>query len=188
MVNKLYCFVDETGQDTRGDFFLVVVVLKDKDIIPILEKQLENIEIDSGKRKLKWKKTKNSIKNKYLNALVSLKNLKKSIYYSVYKDSKEYSKLTSLTIAKAVLDKNEGNYSVTVIIDGLNDKERQVVRKELKSLKIKYKKIRGMKDEQSVFLRLADSFAGFLRDANEGAKYTKMYVKQFISSQTIVET
>jgi hypothetical protein len=47
------------------------------------------------------------------------------------------------------------------------------VRKDLKQLKVKYDTIRGMKDEQIVFLRLADCFAGFIRDYIEERTYTK---------------
>ena len=103
--------------------------------------------------------------------------------------TKEYSKLTSFTIAKALLAKeNTDNYTVTVIIDGLNDKERDIVRDELKKLRIKYRKIRGMKDEQSVFLRLADAMAGFLREVTEGKEHTKKFVKSFQKAGLIKET
>ena len=29
MAHKVYCYVDESGQDTRGDFFVVAVVVVD---------------------------------------------------------------------------------------------------------------------------------------------------------------
>jgi hypothetical protein len=76
---------------------------------------------------------------------------------------------------------------VTVIIDGLNDKERDVVREELKKLKIKYRKIRGMKDEQNIFLRLSDAMAGFLREVHEGETYTKGLIKRFRGASIITE-
>ena len=185
---KLYCFVDETGQDTKGELFLVAVVLKEAGDLIALEKRLEEIEQKTGKRKLKWKKTNNRIKNLYLEELLRIKELKNAIFYAQYRSSKEYSKLTSLTIAKAVLMKNEKDYSVTVVIDGLNDKERETVREELKKLKIKYSKIRGMKDEQSVFLRLADTMAGFLRDAMGGESYAKTFMKRLQTTKIVTET
>jgi len=61
------------------------------------------------------------------------------------------------------------------------------VRKELKKLKIHYRKIRGMKDEQSVFLRLADGIAGFLRDCFEKQPYIKMLLKKFKEGKILVE-
>ena len=103
MITKLYCFVDETGQDTKGELFLVAVVIKEIAQIASLEKTLAVIEKSTGKKQLKWRKTHKGIKKKYFEALLSIKELKKAIYYATYQSSKEYSKLTSLTIAKAVL-------------------------------------------------------------------------------------
>lgn len=189
MVTKLYCYVDETGQDTGGELFLVAVVLKEINGLEALEKKLEEIETKTGKRQSKWKKISRDIKKKYLEELIQIKELKNSIFYAIYQASKEYSKLTSFTIAKAVLAKesNNYNYTVTVIIDGLNDKERDVVREELKKLKIKYRKIRGMKDEQSIFLRLSDAMAGFLREVYEGEEYTKQFIKRFGKAGIVTE-
>lgn len=188
MLTKLYCYVDETGQDTKGELFLVAVVLKEINNLTILEKRLEKIEQETGKKKLKWKKTNNEIKKRYLQELIQIKDLRNSVYYARYQASKEYSKLTSLTIAKAVLAKQNDKYSVTIIIDGLNDKERDVVREELKKLKIKYRKIRGMKDEQNVFLRLADAMAGFLRDVTEKQLYTKTFMRRLQAARIVIET
>lgn len=187
MITKLYCYVDETGQDTKGKLFLVAVVLKEITGLETLEKKLKEIEQRSGKKQLKWKKISREIKKKYLIELIQVKELKNAIFYATYQASKEYSKLTSFTIAKSVLAKEHTDYTVTVIIDGLNDKERDVVREELKKLKIKYRKIRGMKDEQSIFLRLSDAMAGFLREVYEGEEYTKQFIELFEKASIVTE-
>lgn len=187
MITKLYCYVDETGQDTKGELFLVAVVIKGIAYLSSLETTLEEIEQRTGKKLLKWKKVQKKIKTKYLEELIQIKALKHAVFYATYQASKEYSKLTSLTIAKAVLAKESTNYTVTVIIDGLNDKERDIVRDELKKLKIKYRKIRGMKDEQSAFLRLADAMAGFLREVYEGEEYAKQFIKRFEKAGIVTE-
>ena len=184
---KLYCYVDETGQDTAGALFLVTVVLKEVAELDFLEKRLEEIEVGTGKKQLKWKKVSNKVKKSYLKEIVRLKELKRAVYYSIYRSSKQYSKLTSLTIAKTVLSKGLDSYSVNIIIDGLNNKEREIVRGELKTLRIKYGKIRGMRDQQSVFLRLADAMAGFLRDIEEEKLYTSEFVTSFKNSEILVE-
>lgn len=186
-MTKLYCYVDETGQDTKGELFLVAVVLKEITGLETLEKKLKEIEQRTGKRQLKWKKLSRDIKKKYLEELIQVKQLKNSIFYAKYQASKEYSKLTSLTIAKAVLAKESENYTVTVIIDGLNNRERDVVRKELKKLKIKYRKIRGMKDEQSIFLRLSDAMASFLREVHEGKEYARQLIRRFDKARITTE-
>lgn len=59
---------------------------------------------------------------------------------------------SSQSLAKAILSRDMDDYSVTIIIDGLTKKDTEKARKDLKSLKIKYDAIRGMKDEQSTFL------------------------------------
>lgn len=176
---KLYCYVDETGQDTQGKIFLVAVVLKEITNLESLELKLEKIELRTGKKQSKWKKTSKNIKKKYLAELLKIKELKNSVFYSIYEDIKEYSHLTSFTIAKAVLAKATKNYTVTVIIDGLNDREREIVRSELKKLKIRYNKIRGLKDEQNIFLRLSDAMAGFLREVYEKEQYSLNFMRVF---------
>ncbi|MBI3070290.1 MAG: hypothetical protein HYY87_03225 [Candidatus Levybacteria bacterium] len=65
--------------------------------------------------------------------------------------------------------------------------EMEKVRTELKKLKISYRKIRGMKDEQDSVLRLADSIAGFLRDCVEKQPYALRLLKKFKKAKIIVE-
>lgn len=187
-VSKLYCYVDETGQDTEGRLFLVVIILKQKEQLMRLQEELNKIEKSTKKNVLKWTKTPFKIREKYLKELVGLKELKEAIFYSIYRETKEYTALTSLTIAKAIFAKKEHNYTVNIVIDGLNKREMEKIRQELKKLTVHYNKIRGMKDEQSVFLRLADAIAGFLRDCTEKQPYTKSILKKFKEEKIVIET
>jgi len=57
----------------------------------------------------------------------------------------------------------------------------------LKSLHIRYKKVRGMKEQANPILRLADALAGFLRDYIEGQKYAKEAYKKCKISEFITE-
>lgn len=175
---KLYCYVDETGQDTLGEMFLVAVVLKDGEAVEQLHRDVENIEHTSGKHKRKWTKTPNAVKAKYLLLLLENEQLQNTIFYSSYKDSKDYTPLLALTIAKSINARKDNNYSATIVIDGLKGVETEYVRRQLKNLRIHYSKIRGMKDEQDALLRLADSMAGFVRDYMESQEYAReMFVK-----------
>ncbi|MGH7204551.1 MAG: DUF3800 domain-containing protein [Candidatus Levyibacteriota bacterium] len=169
---KLYCFVDETGQDTEGRFFLVALILTESEIKEGIERKLEEIEVKTKKEKIKWTKSPFKNRKQYLTDVAHIQGMRDSLYYSIYNETKTYTQLTALTIAKAVLAKGESNYSVTIIIDGLTKKDTEKIRSELKKLRVKYDTIRGMKDEQSAYLRLADSFAGFLRDYIEKQTYT----------------
>lgn len=186
-IRKFYCFADESGQDTNGKLFLVCVVLKSKDQLESLRKKLEQSELSSGKKLSKWLKTAFAAKEAYLLALLEIKELEKTIYYSTYNNSKEYYPLISLTIAKSLAFQQAGKYEANITIDGLNAKETEKVRSELKNLRVRYKKIRGLRDEQEILLRLADGMVGFLRDCLEGHKYTKKLLPKLIKAKIVVK-
>lgn len=179
--------MDETGQDTLGKFFLVTVVIKDAGMLEKLSEQIEKLEKVSGKNLLKWTRADFNKKINFLKLLLDIAGLKNAIYYSVFENSKAYLPLVSLTVAKTILAQKEENYQAKIIIDGLNKAEAVKVKKELKKLNIHYKNVRGMKDEQNVLLRLADTFAGFLRDCLENKEYTKQLKKKFFDAQIVEE-
>ena len=54
-MQKLYCYVDETGQDTRGNIFVVSVVVTGSER-DVLLKFCEETEEKSRKGKFKWGK------------------------------------------------------------------------------------------------------------------------------------
>jgi Protein of unknown function (DUF3800) len=172
--SKCYCYVDETGQDTVGRFFLVSIILTSQTKKDYLETVIEEIESRTGKKKTKWTKARTDIKIRFLENISNVKDLQSSVYYSQYNDcTTGYEPLTSLSIAKVIQAKGEDNCSVTIVVDALTRKGIEKMRHELKRLHVKYDNIVGLKDEQSAFLRLADCFAGFIRDYIEGQNYTK---------------
>jgi len=172
-MQRLYCYVDESGQDTKGKLFLVSVVITEQDLLGDLEKRLSGIEQESGKRQTKWRATSFDRRMAYLEAVFRLRSLQESLFYAVYQATKEYVPLTTYTIAQAIGRKARGTYQATIIIDGLNKKECQRMTRGLHQLRIKYRKVRGIKDESSPLVRLADALAGFLRDYEEGRQYAK---------------
>lgn len=186
-MKKLYCYVDETGQDTKGKLFLVSVVLQDIGRVSDLRSKLRDIERESGKKLTKWNKTKHNVRISYLNLVLKCDLLHKSIFFSRYSNSVEYFPLLSLTIAKSILSKKLVGYSARIVIDGLKVAEANLVRKELRSLRINFTKVRGMKDEQDEILRLADSIAGFTRDFLEGKDYARVLFKKFVKFGIITQ-
>ena len=61
------------------------------------------------------------------------------------------------------------------------------MRTDLKQLQIRYDNIRGIKDEQSAFIRLADCMAGFIRDHYEKHHYTDELFDLFKRRGIIIE-
>jgi hypothetical protein len=138
-----------------------------------LERIIEEIEERTGKKRGKWRKAGIDVRRRYLEEISKVKEMHSSVYYSVYTDTVAYEHLTSISVAKAIQAKGRTDCSVTVIVDALTKKGVEKMRYELKRLQVKYDKIVGLKDEQNAFLRLADSFAEFIRDYLEGRSYTK---------------
>ncbi len=98
---KLLCFVDETGQDTYGKFFLVFAVLLEQESKEALEAILEQVERDTGKNKYKWKNTDNKLKEVFLQEIVKVDGLKQTLFYSIYRDTKKYNYSTALDYFKS---------------------------------------------------------------------------------------
>ena len=164
---KLYCYVDETGQDTLGEFFLVsIVVLDDKR--EELKEWLRALEKESGKGQKKWTKATRKQRKAYIEQIVADERFAELIFYSHYTDSRSYVDLTILSTAKAILEKAKEPYETRVYVDGLRKSERRAFTAGLRRLRVRVDFVRGLTDEADEFIRLSDAIAGFLRDAIEG--------------------
>ncbi len=172
-MQKLYVYVDESGQDTKGRFFLVAVVIAEGKLKESVRLKLEAIEKESGKRLLKWRSIKLKHREDYLRRVAGISELSGAISYAVFGDTKEYLDLTASTIGKAILARREKKFQAIVIVDGLNKVERQLVSRRLKALGVGRKKVRGARFRSDAFIRLADALAGFLRDYEEGQPHAK---------------
>ena len=164
---KLYAYVDESGQDTKGLIFVVSVLIMESER-EFLADKLEKIEKESGKNNLKWHKARREYRQEYVKGISRLDTLRDKIFFETFSDTKKYLELTAYAAAKAILRKSRGDYKATVFVDGLRKKELAVFTRGLRDLKIKTKKIRGIKkDENNVFIRLVDAVCGLIRDSYE---------------------
>lgn len=186
-MQKFYCYVDETGKDTNGRFFLVSVIVSEKELREGIEASLERFERDTKKYDRKWRGTKHEIRIDYLHRVLQIKKLRRNIFYATYQNQKDYIPLIAQTIIKVVPLKAKGEYQATIIIDGINEAEQNLVRRLLKEAHIRYRKIRGPKDESTALLRLADAFAGLLRDYHEGEPYAYELYRTFQREEFICE-
>lgn len=168
MSKKYYCYVDETGQHTMGKIFIVSIVVSTSH--EKLDKDLIKIENITGKNKVKWIKTHKDRRINYLEQVFGLKEIKGNIYFSSFSHSKEYKALTVLSVVKAIKDKKYSNNKAVISIDGLNKNEVKWFSKEIRKQGVKTNKVRGLKDENSAIIRLADSICGFVFDAKAGKK------------------
>jgi hypothetical protein len=185
---KVYCFVDETGQDTQGRLFIVsVVVPEDKDG---LLAYVEDVEVRSGKEKFKWGKADPDKRLQYLTELLTQKKYQFKVCFSINKKTREYRSLTVFTIAKSIRSfKNFSQYKFVIIVDALGESDRRFFGSQLRDLGVPSKKVKGVKrDESNALIRLADSMCGFIRDVVEDndKRLVKLY-EEAIKEKVLVE-
>lgn len=185
-MQKLYAYVDETGQDTHGAFFLVAVVIAEEDREQ-LQAVLEQAEQQSQKGRLKWRKASFERRIAYLRAVLSAPLSRGKIFFGRYAETKAYLDLTIYTTAKAILKRAEEAYRAVVWVDGLDKQEARRFEKGLRGLKINVRKVRGIREESDPFIRLADAAAGLVRDALEGRGYAQELYREAVRKGTIRE-
>jgi hypothetical protein len=166
-MQKLYCYVDESGQDTEGRLFLVSVLLTSSEREKLRGK-LREIEQISGKGTRKWTKSTRKQCAQYMEAVISNNAFVNTLFYSKYQDTRAYIDLTILTTAKAVLARAKPPYQTTIFVDGLNRPERHRFAAGLRRLDVRVGKVRGIRGQSDELIRLADAVAGFVRDCLQG--------------------
>ena len=184
---KLYCYVDETGQDTKGKYFIVSVVIAQADREQLIE-FLEKLEQETGKKATKWHKTTKAIKRHFIEQLFQNQALRRKIFYSAYKNATAYQELTVLTVAAAIhAAKYQAKYKASIFIDGLQKSEVTVVGAKLRKIGVSTEKVRGVRDESHVLIRLADAIAGFIREYEEGHEYALALYALGIKNKILTE-
>ena len=164
---KLYAYVDESGQDTRGAMFLVSVVVTGA-ARDAARRALQGIERASGKRIRKWTRSRVRERVAYIEQCLDRASLLGPVYYSHYRNTRAYVDLLILSTAKALHARVMERPTATVFVDGLVYAERRRFAAGLRKLNVVVHKVQGRRDESDEFIRLADAMAGFVRDALEG--------------------
>lgn len=186
MTRKYYCYVDETGQDTKGKFFLVSVVLIGAKPREYLKSRLLELEDRSGKKSLKWNGSSFEARICYLRSLLQIRELYGCLHFYYVNNSLDYSNIKAHAIVRALQNITQP-YRVTILIDGfLSKKEERIISRVLHKSEIRFRKIRGLK-MNDCFMRLADALAGFLRDYMEEQSYTETIYRSLVKKGLIIE-
>jgi hypothetical protein len=136
---KLYCYVDETGQDTQGRLFLVSVAISETERDALLQR-LESIEHASGKGKLDWNRAENAARLRYIETILTTAVFKGELFFSLYRSTTEYLACTAVGIAKAIQPYTISEYKAAIFIDGLKSKhEVQQLTHQLRKLGVQVK-------------------------------------------------
>lgn len=168
ITQKLYAYVDESGQDTLGAFFVVGIIVLEQERERILA-ELTQIENETGKGNAKWHKSRSKIRQVYMQQISQSALFEKKLFFEEFTNSKQYLEMASYATAKAILKRAEKEYTASIFVDGLTKGELGKFERGLRDLRIKKRKVRGVrKEENDAFIRLADSICGLVRDARDG--------------------
>lgn len=186
-MKKLYCYIDESGQDTKGKFFVVGIVILEKERNKLTQ-ELKKIERESKKKNVKWHKSRQEYRKAYFEKILQSSLFKNTIFFETFANSSYYLKLTSYAAAKAVLNKaGKQLYTATIYIDGFNRKEVANFSKELRALHVKKRKVRGVrKEENNALIRLADAICGLVRDAEEEKTWALKILRQLQKKKSVI--
>lgn len=184
-MQKLYCYVDETGQETHAPFFLVSVVIVE-DERERLEKVLERIEYISKKGRRKWNKAEDDRRTRYIELVFQERAFVGKLYFSVDFARTDYVQATILGTAEAIKKYAQKEYKATVTVDGLKKPERNRFAVGLRREGVRTQTVRGRSDEVDIFIRLADALCGFLRQALTGRKAFQKLMEQAIREGYLV--
>jgi hypothetical protein len=166
---KLYCYVDETGQDVGTDYFVVVSIVSKSEQEPI-RKELVEIESKSKVGARKWHKSRDNVKLSYLR-LVTQEDLKETItFYGRYQKPLPFFLPMLETLSKAINESAEKPYKAVIYVDGIDKKKASELTNALHLKGINCDRVRSVRDEAEPMIRLADRWAGCIRDADENSE------------------
>lgn len=178
---KVSTFTDESGQDTRGKIFVVCTAICNSAKADSIEAELIKIEAKSGKVG-KWHDTGDKRKHRYIRQVLGINALKDlKIYFSIYENKLEYSKLVGAHIAKSIINYvKDRDYKAKIFIDKSSKAVLFQIRRERKLYRIRYQKVRGLSEKASALIRLADASCGLIRDLekkNVANSYKQLFKK-----------
>ena len=163
-MQKLYCYFDESGQDAGSEFFVVVVVVSDKDQ-NVLREQLVGVEKEAKTNMLKWHKTRHDRRCYYLNLLMQRKIATGEVYTAHYKKPLPYFFPMIEIIERAIKKAAKTSYSAKIYVDGSDKAKAKALTNALRIRGISLRMVKGRRDESEPLIRLADMWAGCLRSA-----------------------
>src|ERR1700733_9227644 len=116
---KLYCYVDETGQDTGSNVFIVVAVLSDGDQEK-LRNALISIEGLAGVRHSKWHNSKPARRLRYIELALERKLGQEEVFFGLYPKPLPYLLPVIEVLERAIKVRAAASYIARVIVDGID--------------------------------------------------------------------
>lgn len=161
---KIYAYFDESGQDVSSNFFICVAVMSTEDQTQ-LRKQLEDVEDEAKTHKLKWHKTHQKRRMRYLTLLLERKIVAGDVYVAHYKKPLPFFFPMVYVLEEAIKRAAKGRYQATIYVDGIDQLKAEKLTNALRAIGVSLRFVKGRRDESEPLIRLADMWAGCIRSA-----------------------
>ncbi len=161
---KVYVYLDESGQNSASRFFVVVAVVC-ASFQEELRAQLRDIERSTGTGGKKWHKLRHENRMQYLMLVLERKIVAQSVYTAHYKKPIPFFFPMVAILEKAIKDSVHGAYEAQVYVDGIDVQKGKELTNALRACGISLRAVKGRRDESEPLIRLADMWAGCLRSA-----------------------
>ena len=168
-MKKLYCYVDETGQDPTSEFFIVVTVIIEEEPEPIRQK-LERLEQVAGTNRKKWHKVRNKNRMRYLTMVLEQKVAAGRVYFAQYRKPIPFFFPMIDVFEKVIKQSARGEYRASIYIDGIDKYKAKEPTNALRARGVSLRMVKSRRDESEPCFRLADMWAGCIRSALLGRK------------------
>ena len=182
----LYCFVDETGQDDRSEYFIVVAIVSSGDQQKLKE-SLIRLEQQSKIGAKKWHKLRSPEREAFLDLVVRAKLGAGQVFFGKYQRSLPFFEPMVETLSRAIQLLAADNHRAVVYVDGIDRKKAGELTRALREKGIKTELVRSARDESEPLIRLADRWAGCIRGGFEGQDTARSLVGHAVEVRYLTE-
>lgn len=169
---KLYCYVDETGQDVGSKVFIVVAVIITSNI-DLVRGRLQELEKSTKIGKIKWHKSDYRYRLAFMEEFLRQDNKDLRVYFLKVNKPVFYYLPTVEILQRAIALNNTPNTQAIICIDGLDKFSGKKYTNALRTKTLRVKLAKGARDESEALIRLADRWAGCIRMALLGNEQCK---------------
>jgi hypothetical protein len=162
---KIYVYVDESGQDDASKIFTVVAVGVFGNERNTLEHTVVELEDTTRTGRRKWNHAAHSRRVAFLSTILDRKVGKGNVFFGVYQKPIHYFFPVVEIIEKTIIHMVVKDYTARVYVDGANKTVARALTNALRSRGISTLLAKGKREENEALIRLADMWAGCIRNA-----------------------
>lgn len=181
---RLYCYVDETGQDAGSSFFVVVAVVNADDQEGLRE-ELTAIEAAAATGHRKWHKSRPERRLRYLALALERRVGADCVFYGCYRKPLPYFFPFIDVIERAIRAKGMPDRPARVFIDGIDRQKAGEITNALRVRGVSLEMVKGRRDESEPAIRLADMWAGCIRAALLGSADERKLLDRALGLQSV---